>query len=162
MRNSYSTSNTKIRNLVRGIKFYIRLYSKWLYPRLNILYYNIMCAKIARFLKEGDKVFYIDNTTKKVKEKYVNAVEENNTAIHLGETREITDESIFKDNIDNFLLKGEHDYYLSPIIAIWCTIRRIRDEEIRLERERIAVLKANHMLNANVTITNSNGEKVSS
>ena len=121
-----------------------------------------MCAKIARFLKEGDKVFYIDDTTKKVKEKYVNTVEENNTAIHLGETREITDESIFKDNIDNFLLKGEHDYYLSPIIAIWCTIRKIRDEEIRLEHERIAILKANHMLNAKVTITSNNGKKVSS
>jgi len=92
-------------------------------------------------LKVGDKLYRISNTDGKLLTYTVKKIENSwyslsNETGYICASIHCIDTS--KNNINE-------DFYTHPFMAVWMAVRKIRDEQHRLEQKRKQIIKANNV-----------------
>ena len=112
-------------------------------------YYKKMGKVRLKDLKPGDKLYKVNPVNGHLLYYTINKID--GSWFTIANDTGFVCASIQTHNIDSDNLNGE--YYTNGFMAIWMAIRKIRDEQYRLEKKRIEIIKTNKV---KVTI---NGEK---
>ena len=117
------------------IKYWLKM------KKANIIYAYYMLMKRTRItdLKIGDKLYRINNSNGKLLTYTIERIDGSWFTIS-NETGYIC-ASIQCSTIDNDNINGE--YWTHPFIAAWMTIKKIRNEQYKLEQKRIQIIKVN-------------------
>ena len=126
----------KIKLKIPGwIKYWLRLKK----TEIICAYYILMKRTRISDLKIGDKLYRINNSNGKLLTYTIEKIDGSWFTIS-NETGYIC-ASIQCSLVDDDNINGE--YWTHPFIAVWMTIRKIRNEQYKLEQKRIQIIKAN-------------------
>lgn len=122
---------------------------KALYAKVVYNYYRIMQSKIISRLEVGDFLYTIDNTDSKVKK--LKILKKKDNYFELGFDYDTITNTVYCENMNSTSINRQ--YFPHPMMAIWATIMDIRNQQYRLEKRRIEILKENGLTNVKVTVT---------